>query len=123
MPEVPENYIHRIGRTGRADKKGVAITFVTPAEKEYQPAIEDLMKYTIPVTELPAALVLSDVLTEDEKPKVFMKIIQLKVPKKEEVGPSFHEKSAKNKKVNFIVRKKDRMMKKYGKPISRGQKK
>ncbi len=123
MPEVPENYIHRIGRTGRADKKGIAITFVTPAEKEYQAAIEDLMKYTIPVTELPAALVLSDVLTEDEKPKVFMKIIQLKVPKKEEVGPSFHEKSAKNKKVNFIVRKKDRMMKKYGKPISRGQKK
>jgi ATP-dependent RNA helicase RhlE len=52
-----------------------------------------------------------------------MKIIQFKVPKKEDVGPAFHEKSAKNQKVNFIVRKKDRMMKKYGKPITRGQKK
>jgi len=123
MPEVPENYIHRIGRTGRADKMGIAITFITEKEKEYQRSVENLMKYTIPITPLPADLVISDVLTEDEKPKVFMKIIQLKVPAKEESGPSFHEKSAKNKKVNFIVRKKDRMMKKYGKPITRGQKK
>jgi ATP-dependent RNA helicase RhlE len=123
MPEVPENYIHRIGRTGRADKKGIAITFVTEAEKPNQAAVEVLMKYTIPVADLPAELIISDVLTEDEKPKVFMKIIQLKTPAKDAAGPSFHEKSAKNKKVNFIVRKKDRMMKKYGKPISRGQKK
>ena len=123
MPEVPVNYIHRIGRTGRADKKGIAITFISPMEKENRTAIEGLMKYIIPVTPLPANLAISEVLTEDEKPKVYMKIIQLKVPKKEEVGPSFHEKSAKNKKVNFIVRKKDRMMKKYGKPITRGQKK
>ena len=122
-PDVPENYIHRIGRTGRADKKGIAITFITPMEKDNQAAIENLMKYAIPIIPLPADLVISDVLTEDEKPKVFMKIIQLKVPKKEEAGPSFHEKSAKNKKVNFIVKKKDRMMKKYGKPITRGQKK
>ena len=123
VPEVPENYIHRIGRTGRADSKGIAITFVTPAEKESEATIEALMKYTIPVTPLPEELVISDVLTEDEKPKVFMKIIQLKAPSKEDAGPAFHEKSAKNKKVNFIVKKKDRMMKKYGKPITRGQKK
>lgn len=30
VPEVPEDYMHRIGRTGRADKKGLSITFVTP---------------------------------------------------------------------------------------------
>jgi ATP-dependent RNA helicase RhlE len=123
MPEVPENYIHRIGRTGRADKMGIAITFITEKEKEYQQAVEKLMNYAIPIKPLPADFLVSDVLTEDEKPKVFMKIIQLKVPAKEESGPSFHEKSAKNKKVNFVVRKKDRMMKKYGKPITRGQKK
>ena len=123
VPDVPENYIHRIGRTGRADKKGIAITFFSPMEKESKAAIENLMKYAIPIIPLPADLVISEVLTEDEKPKVFMKIIQLKVPKKEEAGPSFHEKSAKNKKVNFIIKKKDRMMKKYGKPITRGQKK
>ena len=123
MPEVPENYIHRIGRTGRADKMGIAITFITEQEKERQAAVESLMNFTIPITPLPSDLVISSILTEEEKPKVYMKIIQLKVPAKEEVGPSFHEKSAKNKKVNFIVKKKDRMMKKYGKPITRGQKK
>jgi len=122
-PEVPENYIHRIGRTGRADKKGIAITFITEKENSVQEAIETLMKYKIPMLPLPEHLEISDVLTDDEKPKVHMKIIQFKVPKKEEVGPAFHEKSAKNQKVNFIVRKKDRMMKKYGKPITRGQKK
>jgi len=122
-PEVPENYIHRIGRTGRADKKGIAITFITENEKSSLSMIETLMKYQLPIVELPQNLVISDVLTEDEIPKVFMKIIQLKTPKKEEVGPAFHEKSAKNSKVNYIVKKKDRMMKKYGKPITRGQKK
>ena len=122
-PEVAENYIHRIGRTGRADKKGIAITFTTEKEKPALEAIETLMKYKVPVCPLPEHLVISDVLTEDEIPKVYMKTIQLKLPKKEDVGPAFHEKSAKNKKVNFVVSKKDRMMKKYGKPITRGQKK
>ncbi len=123
VPEVPENYIHRIGRTGRADKKGIAISFITEKEKPLQEAIETLMKQPITMTGLPENLVISDELTEDEMPKIYMKTIQLKIPKKEESGPAFHEKSAKNQKVNFIVRKKDRMMKKYGKPIKRAPKK
>jgi len=122
-PDVPENYIHRIGRTGRFDKKGIAITFITEKEKPLQAAIEALMKYDIPISPLPVNLVISDELTEEEKPKVYMKIIQVKLPNKEDVGPAFHPKSAKNSKVNYIVKKKDRMMKKYGKPITRGQKK
>lgn len=123
VPEVQENYIHRIGRTGRADKKGIAITFITEKEKPLLESIENLMKYQVPMQALPAHLVISDVLTEDEIPKVYMKTIQLKMPKKEDVGPAFHPKSAKNSKVNFVVRRKDRMMKKYGKPLTRGQKK
>lgn len=122
-PDVPENYIHRIGRTGRFDKKGIAITFITEREKPLQEAIENLMNYKIPIEPLPADLVISDVLTDDEIPKVFMKIIQPKLSKSDEAGPAFHEKSAKNSKVNFIVKKKDRMMQKYGKPKTRGQKK
>jgi ATP-dependent RNA helicase RhlE len=121
-PDVAENYIHRIGRTGRADKKGIAITFTTEKEQPLLTAIESLMKYKVILLPLPGNLIISDELTEDEKPKVFMKTIQLKLPKKEEAGPAFHAKSAKNSKVNFIVRKKDRMMKKYGKPIKRGKK-
>jgi ATP-dependent RNA helicase RhlE len=122
-PEVPENYIHRIGRTGRADKKGIAVTFITEKEKSLLSAIETLMKYKVRVVSLPAKLIVSDVLTEDEKPKIFMKSIPVKLSKKDEAGPAFHQKSAKNSKVNFIVKHKDRMMKKYGKPLTRGQKK
>ena len=122
-PDEPENYMHRIGGTGRADKPGIAITFITPKEKKCQNAIEGLMSYHIPIRPLPEHLEISEELTEDEIPKVYMKEIQLKIPKKEDVGPAFHPKSAKNSKVNFIVRRRDRMMKKYGKPITRGQKK
>ncbi len=123
VPEMPENYIHRIGRTGRADKKGIAITFITPKEKPLITAIESLMKYKVPLQVLPANLTISDELTEDEQPKISMKTIPLKQPKKDKANPAFHEKSAKNSKVNFIVKHKDRMMEKYGRPIKRGAKK
>jgi ATP-dependent RNA helicase RhlE len=122
VPEVPENYIHRIGRTGRADKKGIAITFFTEKEKPLLQIIEALMKYAVPLLPLPQGLEISTVLTEDEIPKVFMKTYQVRLPKKEEVGPAFHPKSAKNSKVNVTVRKRDRMMEKYGRPKTRGQK-
>jgi ATP-dependent RNA helicase RhlE len=122
VPEVPENYIHRIGRTGRADKKGIAISFFTEKEKPLLDVIQSLMKYKVPVFALPENLEVSDVLTEDEIPKIYMKAYQVRTPKKEESGPAFHEKSAKNQKVNFLVSKKDRMMKKYGRPKTRGAK-
>lgn len=123
VPDVPENYIHRIGRTGRADKKGIAITFITEKEKPLLEAIETLMKYEVPVAPLPANLIISEELTEDEKPKIFMKTDAIKPAKKDDAGPAFHPKSAKNSKVNHIVPHKERMMKKYGKPIKRAPKK
>ena len=122
-PDEPENYMHRIGRTGRADKQGIAITFITQKEQTAKVEIEALMNYKIPISQLPENLEISDVLIDDELPKKNIKEIKLKPIKKEDVGASFHEKSAKNQKVNIIVRKKDRMMKKYGKPITRGAKK
>lgn len=123
LPEVPENYIHRIGRTGRADKKGVAISFITEREKEYQQRIESLMKYEIPIRSLPGHLVISTELTEDELPKVIVKEVKLKTPKRENVGPAFHEKSAKNsRQPTKRVSHKEKMMAKYGKPKSRGKK-
>ncbi|MFP5040860.1 DEAD/DEAH box helicase [Parasediminibacterium sp. JCM 36343] len=123
IPEVPENYIHRIGRTGRADKKGISLSFITEKEKESLEKIEALMNFQVPIMALPDDLEISDVLTEDEKPKIHMKTYLVKLPKKENVGPAFHEKSAKNSKVNSRVSHKDKMMKKYGKPIKRGAKK
>ena len=123
LSAIPENYIHRIGRTGRADKKGIAISFITPREKTAREDIETLMNRAIPTIPLPENLEISDVLTEEEKPKVYVKEIKLKVPKKEERGPAFHEKSAKNSRTNTKLSRRDKMKKKYGKPITRRGKK
>lgn len=122
-PDDPENYIHRIGRTGRADRKGIAITFTTEKEQEYKKNIEALMNYTIPVHPLPAHLEISTDLHYDEKPKKNTKEIIVKAPKRENVGAAFHEKSAKRQKVNVKVKHSDKMMAKYGKPLKRKPKK
>ncbi|MFN3312392.1 MAG: DEAD/DEAH box helicase [Hyphomonas sp.] len=43
LPNVPESYVHRIGRTARAGQSGIAISFVSKAEREYLRAIEKLL--------------------------------------------------------------------------------
>lgn len=123
-PEERESYIHRIGRTGRADKEGIAILLTTPREKEQVEQIEALMNYQIPMQPLPENLVFSDVLTEDEMPKVVVKEIQLKpVKRAEDAGAAFHEKKAKNMKTNKTMTHAEKMQLKYGKPKTRGAKK
>ena len=121
--DEPENYIHRIGRTGRADKTGVAISFITEVETGQQTAIETLMNYTIPMLPLPDALEISDKLTPDEMPKIAMKTIEVKISRRDDVGPAFHEKTDKNKKVNVRRDHAAEKMRKYGKPIKRSGKK
>lgn len=108
-PEVAANYIHRIGRTGRADKKGNSITFITEKDREPIDAIQSLMDYEIPLLELPEGVELSDVLTEDEMPKVKMKTIKLKDTVKKSIGGAFQEKKAKNKKTNLSRSERARM--------------
>jgi len=49
MPNVPDNYVHRIGRTARAGMEGTAIAFCAPAEMGELLAVEKLMKKPIPV--------------------------------------------------------------------------
>jgi ATP-dependent RNA helicase RhlE len=49
LPEIPETYVHRIGRTGRAGKDGSAIAFCAPDEKGDLRAIEKLIGVKIPV--------------------------------------------------------------------------
>ncbi|MCA9766641.1 MAG: DEAD/DEAH box helicase [Carnobacterium sp.] len=44
IPQDPESYVHRIGRTGRAGKEGVSVSFITPNEMGYLRVIEDLTK-------------------------------------------------------------------------------
>lgn len=98
FPEVPEQYIHRIGRTGRADKTGVAVSFISPREEEIQIEAEILMEKEIELLPLPN-IEIEEKLLEFEKEKKKMKML-LKRPKKEG-GEAFHEKKDKNKKVNL----------------------
>ncbi|MGZ3885075.1 MAG: DEAD/DEAH box helicase, partial [Bacteroidia bacterium] len=100
-PAEAGDYIHRIGRTGRADKNGTAITFITEAEKAHQQKIEALMNKKIPMIEIPEDVELSDLLTKDEIPVKKDKNLKKfnKLPDTTG-GGAFHEKKAKNKKEN-----------------------
>ena len=122
-PDIPEDYIHRIGRTGRADKKGISITFITEKERENQELIEELMQHKITIEPLPEGLAISDVLIEEEIPKVFMKTIQVKLPKPETVGAAFHEKSAKNSKLNYKLTRSEKLRRKEHIRVPKGLKK
>ncbi len=99
MPEVPEQYIHRIGRTGRADATGFAVSFITPREEEIKLEIEVLMNREVPVLGLPENVEISTQLIGPEKEKEKVKFL-LKKPKLDG-GAAFHEKAGKNKKVNL----------------------
>jgi ATP-dependent RNA helicase RhlE len=51
LPNIPETYVHRIGRTGRAGAKGISLSFCDEEEKEYLRDIHKLIQKTIPVVE------------------------------------------------------------------------
>jgi len=53
VPSHAEDYVHRIGRTGRAGRTGVAISIAVPADEKYLGGIEGLIETTIPRTPLP----------------------------------------------------------------------
>jgi superfamily II DNA/RNA helicase len=53
VPSHAEDYVHRIGRTGRAGRKGVAITLAVPADGKYLGAIEGLIETELPRAEAP----------------------------------------------------------------------
>ena len=56
LPNVPEDYVHRIGRTARAGAAGIALAFCSDEERPYLRDIEKLTRCTIPRSPLPAAL-------------------------------------------------------------------
>ena len=122
IPENAENYIHRIGRTGRADKNGLALTFVTEKDNSALKAIETLMQKELEFASIPEEVDLTEELLEFEKPQLVVPGKPIKLPKRENVGASFHEKKAKNKKVNVRYNHKKAMQEKYGKPKKKGGK-
>ena len=116
IPESPENYIHRIGRTGRADNNGIAITFVSEKDESILLAIQEFMQQHILFKEVPDDVVFVKDILEFEKPKISIPEKSIKLPQRENKGASFHEKKAKNKKVNVRYNHKKAMQEKYGKP-------
>ncbi len=121
-PEEAETYIHRIGRTGRADTEGAALLFVTEAEAERHAAIEALMQKPLPLLPLPDGVEISMTLTHDELPQDRGKNIQKFKPTLKTQG-AFHEKKEKNKKVNKGNKAKHLREMKYKKPIKKRPKK
>jgi ATP-dependent RNA helicase RhlE len=93
-------YIHRIGRTGRADKTGIAISFITKLNLPMQKEIETLMKKKLEILDMPEAVEISENLTQDEKPVTRDKSLK-KIPKHITPTGAFHEKKDKNKKMNL----------------------
>jgi len=122
IPQEPENYIHRIGRTGRAEQEGNAISFFTEDEAEYLAEIEILMNKEINVSDLPTNIQISSKLIDEEMPKVAPEITGKNTTITEPSGPAFHEKKEKNKKINLGGSYRREIAKKYKKPKTRGQK-
>lgn len=104
LPQTPETYIHRIGRTGRAEKDGVAISFVNEKEEPYKLACEELMEMEIEEFPIPKGVEISNQILEEEK--LNLGSVNYRKPFKEdkEKGAAFHEKKDKN--VKFSSRKK-----------------
>jgi ATP-dependent RNA helicase RhlE len=99
MPAMPELYMHRIGRTGRADKTGTAISFIAPREEEAKVEIEVLMNMELTIESFPTAVEVSAKLIEPEKERQVVKFLMKK--KTLDGDGAFQEKSKKNKKVNL----------------------
>src|SRR6185312_7506447 len=104
VPVVIEDYVHRIGRTGRAYHSGEAITFCTPAEEYYMRKIEKLIRQTVPVGVIPA-----DVFVEatpyEEKQAQAKEIDMQKRRDDPEFRGAFHEKKTLNQKKKFDAAK------------------
>jgi len=91
VPIIIEDYVHRIGRTGRAYAKGDAITFCTDAEKYYIKKIEKLMRQSIPVIPIPEEVFIEETPYE-ERQYIAREIDNQKRKDDPDFKGAFHEK-------------------------------
>ncbi|WP_120200826.1 DEAD/DEAH box helicase [Ichthyenterobacterium magnum] len=122
-PVYPENYMHRIGRTGRAEREGQALVFSTEKEQDAIENIQEYMDFKIPVQDIPETVSISTELIEEERPQIRERNNPHKRKTDEHApGPAFHEKSEKNSKENLGGSYKFKIAAKYKKPKTRGDK-
>lgn len=91
VPIIIEDYVHRIGRTGRAFSSGIAITFCTEAEKYYIKKIEKLIRQQIPVVDLPTEVFVEET-PYDERQALAREIDLQKRKEDPNFQGAFHEK-------------------------------
>lgn len=121
-PDYPENYMHRIGRTGRAEKEGQSILLSTGKEQEALQRIEDLMQMQIETVGIPDSVEISTELIEEEREVIKERYNPIKRRDEDAPGPAFHEKKQKNQKENLGGSYRREIAKKYKKPKTRGDK-
>ncbi len=95
VPIIYEDYVHRIGRTGRALRTGEAITFMTPAEVYHIARIEGIIKTKIPQIDLPEGVEIIDTPFEESQ-LMLREIDEQRKKENPEFQGAFHEKKAKN---------------------------
>jgi len=120
-PIFAENYMHRIGRTGRAEEKGQTILFNTEKEEYYTNKIEELMGMKIPELQIPDEVEITHKLTTEEHRSNGKNVFRNE-KKEERENSGFHEKSAKNQQVNNREQWRKERARKYKRPKSRGDK-
>jgi ATP-dependent RNA helicase RhlE len=104
VPFVTEDYVHRIGRTGRALQSGEAITFCTPSEEYYIRKIEKLIRQSIPVFDIPADVFVEETPYEERQDQA--REIDLQKRKEDpEFKGAFHEKKTLNQRKKFDAAK------------------
>jgi ATP-dependent RNA helicase RhlE len=100
VPGHYEDYVHRIGRTGRAFKTGVAISFVDQSEEYHLTSIQKIIRQTIPVFEIPEVVKIEKTEPE-EKQEHAREIDRQKRLDNPEFKGAFHEKKTLQAKLKF----------------------
>lgn len=118
VPEETNDYIHRIGRTGRGTANGTAISFISPKEEEFFENVEELYNLSLPRNPLPNYIEIEEHLMPFELEREDIKLPTVKRDK--DVGPAFHDKLEKNKKVNKRRDIQAEKKLKYGKSYRKG---
>ncbi|MEM8566077.1 MAG: DEAD/DEAH box helicase [Bacteroidota bacterium] len=96
VPIIYEDYVHRIGRTGRATKEGVAITFANQAELLHVKKIESVINEKIPVLKVPSQVVITKT-EKAEQISIEREIDAFKRKENPEFKGAFHEKKVKKR--------------------------
>jgi ATP-dependent RNA helicase RhlE len=124
VPVVIEDYVHRIGRTGRAFQLGEAITFCNPAEENYIKKIQKLIHQTIEVCTIPPEVFIDETPYEERQDQAREIDLQKRKDDPDFKG-AFHEKKTANQKKKFDAAKsKSPGHAKFNKPIrGKGQRK